>query len=327
MLGHGVNRQLPLFASVVVGDIHINVKEGNFEFEQRRVVALTTALLKASSKEVLLVLAGDIFDKNRPSLEDIKLFYNLIDSLLGKFKDILVIAGNHDKETFEFIPEVGFTAIQTVKELYGILFVPWPQIHTFSASLQSNPPSNLPALLISHARCTLGDFIEEEVSMETLSKSFSTVILGDIHHFYSPYPNIFYTSSPSNNSFVQLKENTQGFVTVDTVLNVTEVTLSLPRRELIVINGVSKLQELKLLPVNLYKIRILDTLEALQKLDRQKYKGVRFELIPLVSESNTDYGYKEQLAASVYDQLAIHMEKFKFSKSTIAEAIELIQSK
>ena len=207
--------------------------------------------------------------------------------------------------------------------MYGIQFIPWTHIHSFVDAVDEISSIQV---CISHARCTLNDFIKEEVDLTKLSAVFSKIILGDIHYFHKPKSNIHYTSSPSSTVFTQFKENMNGFIKITPNLQVEEYSINIPRRELVVFNSVKASENFKIQKDNLYKFRILDSLENLQVIDRTKDTNVSYELIPKVAEEKINTSYQEQLAKSVYEQLMDHMKKFTFSSELQLTAINRLKA-
>lgn len=311
----------------VVSDTHIVVRDGKLDFEKARIQALSKTLLTTKeTKSTSLVLLGDTFDKLRPSLEEIGIFYQFIETIRKRFTNIYVVPGNHDPlKLWTNLPKTHFEIIDTITAIDNILLVPWEYIHNFTNSLQyTNSSQNI---LLSHARCSLGSLISEEISMKTLSKHFELVILGDIHQFHSPEPNIHYCSQPSSTTFEPHKEKSKGFLIVDTEnLKIKQVHTNLPRRELISCSD-KTIGKYKLDKNNLYKLRVTGKLEDLQKIDKSKFPSVLLEFHPEVNHEEVTNSYRETLSKSVYDQLQIHMTKFKFSDSIVTDALNYIKRK
>ena len=251
---------------VVIGDLHIN-SSLSLEFEEGRLKALAKSV-KSNLRDSILVFAGDTFDRNTPSLLDIKLFYDLIEDL-SCIDATYVINGNHDETTFEFLPEVGFKYIRTPTVLNDrLMLVPYTHLQSLALHLQENNYEDL--ALISHARCTIEPYIKEEVSIELLSKSFKEVILGDIHTQPKlPFKNVTYTTSPSSVSFVGVKRDTHGYLRYHMNSCFVEFCpINIPSRQLIICKTFEEAQRhLKLTAGTSYK--------------KLRFKGTEKEVIEL----------------------------------------------
>lgn len=227
---------------LVLADIHINSSLSE-EFERSRVDALASVLEVPHYMNSTIVFAGDIFDRNTPSLTDIKIFYSLIARLNTQVSKriIYVINGNHDNSTFDYLPSSGFTHIDTPTVINNtFLLVPWT--HTKALDIYPDLKTFKDLILISHARCTIPPYITEEISIKNLSDNFKEVILGDIHTAPDlPYKNVTYTTSPSAITFSLPKNNAHGFLVVDCDKDkVSFKALDLPSKHLIVENNFDK---------------------------------------------------------------------------------------
>jgi len=185
--------------SLFVTDIHLNLRN-NRDWEQSRLLQLFDSIAKDPCEFV--ILGGDIFDLPKPSLDEINTFYQAIAKLSDK-KEVILISGNHEnlsdtKTVFDYLPKVGFRYIET-----GFLRVPGYDLY-FSSHIKCKEISNVKKdlsstrinILFSHFRANYGTFIKGEIDVKEVSDLFDYVFVGDIHHLYSPYHNVFYPSSP-----------------------------------------------------------------------------------------------------------------------------------
>ena len=218
----------------IVGDLHINSNLSE-DFETRRLTSFADIINKMSSGGTL-IFAGDVFDRNSPSLIDIKLFYTMVYSLSLK-NTIYITNGNHDSTTFNFLPEVGFKYINEPSIINDlVMIVPWTYLRELEDHLQATKYKD--KLLISHARCTIPPHITEEISIRLLSESFREVVLGDIHTQPTlPFDNVTYTTSPSNVSFTAYKKDSHGYISFNldefkpyfSILNIPTKVLLTPK--------------------------------------------------------------------------------------------------
>jgi len=270
-------------------DIHINSSK-YLEYEEEKLRLILKAIL--SHPEIdHLVLAGDIFDKAKPTLQDIKLFYDFIHKLPEHHIDI--IGGNHDPQTFKYLPHTNFTYYHETTTVGDITFIPWAQVH------EELPPS---PICISHARCSIPPHITEEVDISKFAGTYELTILGDIHSPVAPYENVVYTSSPVPIHFRALKKDSTGYLEVDIS------TRSYTRHY---INGLAKIKimttafklgdtvkALKKAPgYNLYKVVVEDYPEKLLNIQRYATNSIKIE--PKIIIDNSDVTDK---VAKVLDQ-------------------------
>jgi hypothetical protein len=293
---------------LAVGDLHIKSKH-DLEFESTRLNMLVDILLEYQGT---LVLVGDVFDSNNPSWEDIKLFYDFTDRLSKQF-DILIISGNHDFKIFNYLPQNNFKVFLEPTTIDNMTFVPWNNLEMYLAS-QSMKKDFHGDILFTHARCTIEPFIKEEVDFSLMSSLFNTVILGDIHMPHSPYPNIFYTSEPSQIHYKSYSSGNTGFIILDNGI-VTRRTTELPYRTRLEVVGVDKALSLltELPTINRYKITVEDTIANLQKLKKYNTRHVKFEPKPLIE---LQISKTEDLKQVIDGKLSIEEMLFDYVKST-----------
>jgi len=314
--------------AICLGDLHIKVSN-QLVFETNRLSKLSTALKTKHPNIFSLYLLGDVFDKNNPSLKEIKLFYGFIHDLSEHFTNIIIIDGNHDSTTFKFLPEKDFKYYEGITEIDNIVFVGWSNIVGFTHNQIHTTKCNL---LFTHARCTIPPYIIEEINFKELSEKFKLVVLGDIHSPHKPYENIWYTSEPTHNHYTKYKK-TNGWLVVDTeTLEVTRHREELPYKD---IKSFSSIQEhnqwVKTLDDdNLYKVTITDLLDEFSKLIR--HPQVTCELVPklVIDETNEEVEIKQMVKkkVSIYDILIEHTKTlYKFSEETTSKVTSRVRNK
>lgn len=213
---------------VVLADMHINSSLSE-DFERNRINILSEKLHEFT-KRATIIIAGDTFDRNTPSLIDIAIFYKFISDLkVSYLRDIYVIGGNHDSTTFNYLPSSNFIHISEPTIINNKLcLVPWTHIKQIPDISQDTNE----LILVSHARCTIPPYIVEEVNIKQLSDSFKLVVLGDIHTQPTlPFNNVKYCTSPSNVSFTVRKEKAHGFILLNTIdMESTHISLRIPSK-------------------------------------------------------------------------------------------------
>lgn len=298
---------------VCIGDLHINCKKTP-AFSRSRVMALADGLLAEPLAGQSLYLLGDTFDNNHPTLEDLKLFYDFINTLSQKYQDIIIIPGNHDHKVFQYIPHTNFKYYHDITYDNDMCFMGWSNIQ-FMHTLKKQK------VIFTHARCTIPPFIQEEISFEQLSKKADLVILGDIHHPVNTQSNIHYTYEPSRNTYTTHQKNSTGYLVVNTeTLEVTRRHPELPHKELLKFDSMAEFIEAKSLyykEPNLYKVVITDYIENLKPLG---VANMIFEYNPRVVVEEKPLKEEEELKeiisqrVSISEALLAHtQESYRFS--------------
>ena len=280
-------------SSVVLADLHINTTK-HPKFELNRVNRLIDGILAVNTKITHVILAGDIFDRNTPSLRDIQLFYYLVDKL-QQFT-IEVINGNHDFSAFEFLPQAGFTYYNDITYRDNFVFIPWSKLDMLPEVSEDKTIG-----CISHARCTIPPHIVEEVPIIQFAEKFHTTILGDIHSPMSPYPNVHYCSSPHTTHYKPFKAYTHGFILVDNEsLEIHRKWLPGPSK----IKLVTDMDNLSTVVAqctnedNLYKIVVEDYAERLKGINKKPKANVIVEPLVKVQTSKVSSRVQELLSQS-----------------------------
>jgi len=261
---------------VVLADLHINTTKYP-AFENTRIEKLIDAI--KSTEATGIIFAGDTFDRNTPTLRDIKLFYYLIGSLPDY--TIEIINGNHDPDTFNYLPHAGFTYYSEITKRDNITFVPWTKLHDLKDADQHG-------ICISHARCTIEPHIVEEYRIETFSEMFGVTVLGDIHSPISPYHNVHYCSSVSSTHFKKYKVRQHGFIVLDTeTLEIERVWINSPSKVKITSTMEQLSYSLSLCKSHdsLYKVVVEDYAEKLKGINRNPRVNTTVE--PLVKVNET----------------------------------------
>ncbi len=179
----------------IIGDVHIHLLKDTKSYEYtedlNRLIKLFD-IIKSNNYDYVVFL-GDLFDRARPSLEEIALATELMKGL----NNVIIVDGNHEAvtkttSTFEYIsvPNTMYKTYETITiEGTTIRLLGYKNIQKYAVQPSAN-------ILLSHLRCNLGAFIKEEIPLDVLAKRYDTVILGDIHDAISPLDNVHYTSSP-----------------------------------------------------------------------------------------------------------------------------------
>jgi DNA repair exonuclease SbcCD nuclease subunit len=302
--------------------MHISTKQ-NLEFEQRRIEALASTLEKYKDLDYSLFLLGDVFDRNKLTLPEIDIFYKFIDKVSKVFKDIKIIAGNHDSTCFKYLPQINFTYYDAPTVIDNYVLVGHPEIDKYLSYISCKQQDT--KIIFTHARCSIEPYIKEEVSFELMSKSFDLVCLGDIHSLEVPYPNVHYTTEPTHNHYTEYKKDTCGYIIVDTdTLSVERVFTDLPYKTKV--SGCTVKDVYKLLDTfktnNLYKVVVEDNILNFRGLPQRPH--IKYELVPLIVQSTLDV--EEELKDLISSKVSIEDTLLNYTKDTYKYSLETFNS-
>lgn len=280
----------------LVGDVHLTQSK-NKEFEANRFVSLCRTI--STKKYDMVIFIGDLFDKARPSLEEIQLLQLMVSHLNRVGVRTIVLDGNHeavnkDSSTYDYLRIEGLEYLS-----YDMIIVEDVKIHTLGYK-NLNKYILLPKcdILLSHFRSNFG-IIKEEVNTEEIAKKANTVFLGDIHQVYSPLPNVHYTSSPYGIHFS--KENHKhGYIelTVDKgTYEFCNIELELPTKRILdlSIEACKNIQN----TTDLLRVRVKGSSEELESLP--KYNNVQYVVSLLLQEAETTVNTKTDILESLID--------------------------
>jgi DNA repair exonuclease SbcCD nuclease subunit len=299
----------------VVSDIHINLRKYE-KFEESRVRQLGELL--SAKQYSTIIINGDLFDRARPSLEEIKLAQDFISSLLPA--TVYVLDGNHEAidirkrlSTFDFIHLQD--CIYVKNDNVSIDGVPVYLCSWSHLSFLTNITAES-KICISHLRADAGKYIKAERSMD-FTKKFDLVILGDIHKMFSPFDNTHYTGSPyavsfnsaiPSGSYIELTTSTQEW---------QWVTLDLPQK--VKLKG--NVELISKIPFNdnyLYKCEVEDTIENLRQL--RAYSNV--EYIKIVKQVKVEVEKPDVIDfTDLLTNAVIKTSKYKGKKAATAKKI------
>lgn len=274
----------------LVGDVHLTQSKHK-EFEANRFVSLCNTI--STKKYDMVIFMGDLFDKARPSLEEIQLLQSCIFKLNTTGTQTLVLDGNHeavtkDSSTFDYLRIEGLEYLP-----YDLLDIEGVKIHTLGYS-NLNKYILLPKcdILLSHFRSNMG-IIKEEISTQEVSKKAHTVFLGDIHQAYSPLPNVHYTSSPYGIHFS--KENHKhGYIELildNGKYEFSRVSLDLPTKIILDLSTkqCSSIKDTQ----NLLRVRVVGTSEELEALP--KYSNVQYVMSLVLKQEDVQIHHKTDI--------------------------------
>lgn len=315
----GINPQ-PI---AIVADIHVTLTK-NTRFEVERFEGLIDTLVEKSYP--IIVIAGDLFHKARPSLEEIALVTKGIKKLC-RTSTVYILAGNHEVvkqgfSTFDYlnfhIPKYCYVIKDGVIEYNGVKL----HLKDWETITKHVTTYNKSDILISHFRSNLG-IIKEELNVELLSTNYDKVIAGDIHHRHKPFPNIMYCSSPYSTKYVNPSE-LEEFGYIELYINETNsecryVTLDLPSK-LKVKCGRKDLEEtIKRYSKHLLRVIITGTLEELHELPM--YDNVQY--VKNIIENTYTESTSSTQAVSIIDSIVSTLPESVDKSKAIAILLDL----
>ena len=222
---------------IITADWHIRIKPDIPEaWQVNRYRNLFQVVINhCKQRNAQLILAGDIFDRNRPSLLEMQLFTELVTDLNAEGITTWLISGNHEtigrgESTFDYFVPLFQTLPCITYNTSNEIFHPFTDegcdLYLVGHPALSRPDyarselrGKVTNILVSHFRCTVNQFIQEELNVEKFTEWFDHVFAGDIHMPYQD-DKLVYTNHPINSSF----ETTPNCGLLHVTLNNGEVT-------------------------------------------------------------------------------------------------------
>lgn len=202
-------------------DIHIKLGQKNVpvEWAKNRYSMLNQELSELSKKVDLVVIGGDIFDK-LPNIEELEIFFELINGLQA---ETIIYSGNHEavKKDTTFLSNlklvVGLinTKVRIIDDFYsyrGIDFIPYNKLKEWEKDPSKFKGSG--NVLCTHVRGEIPPHVTAEIDLE-LFNSWKVVLAGDLHSHDNCQRNILYPGSPVTTSFHRSKVDT-GVIIIST---------------------------------------------------------------------------------------------------------------
>lgn len=213
-------------------DLHIKVgqKDVPIDWAKRRYYLLFEEIYKLQDSCDLLVVGGDIFDKN-PNMEELELYWDFISKLSVR---TIIYSGNHEaikKDTtfFTFLKRAtnklnsSVTIVDDYYSIDNIDFIPYNRLKDkeWPEHLHGN-------ILCTHVRGEIPPHVKPEINLDKLNR-WDLVLAGDLHSYENSQRNILYPGSPITTSFHRNLVST-GVIILDTeTLEHTWIKLDLPQ--------------------------------------------------------------------------------------------------
>lgn len=184
----------------IIADIHIKLGQKNVPVAwQRNRFRLLARELGELDFDVL-VIAGDLLDTAKPTVDEIGLMFDFLHSVCGKK---ILIPGNHemvDKVTdcYEslttMLEATNTEVIRTFETRYGVDFIPYNIIK------ESKWPTPNSRVAVTHVRGEIPPHVKPEIDLDRFS-AYEKVFAGDLHSFTNSQANLLYPGSPFTTSF------------------------------------------------------------------------------------------------------------------------------
>lgn len=325
---------------IVTADWHIKIRpDVDVDWQVDRYVQLIDTMVQhCLDHGAVLILAGDILDKNRPSMQELSLFIHLIHRLEDAEIDTYLISGNHESlgrgecvydYLREYLWSTAFIDYQPKSEMcqcgdtkYTFHFVGHPQIGTL---LTAPKLPDEKQILFSHFRATINQFIQEEIDVEKCLEPYELCFAGDIHaplEFHDG--RLIYTSAPVNSCFEAKPDCGYVLLTLDDEeLKWERVSLDLPN--LIAITCTAEDYKETVDTYHFYQIKVQGTPDELRMITTDK------ENVKLIKEPIVDHEFvevaEEQFTSEVSTEKALvaYMEEMGLTTDKISQMMEVFQ--
>lgn len=250
---------------LIVADIHIKLGQRKVpkDWQASRVMALAHEINKHEVD--LVVVAGDLFDTAKPTIEEVGLTLDFLAAIKQKK---VVFPGNHEMATKKkdcfYALERTFDLMDTiVVRDFDSDLIPNVDIIPYNVIHQEFPATSN-KLAITHVRGEIPPHVEPEIDLARLSQ-YDVVYAGDLHSRTNSQLNIKYPGSPFSTSFHRSPSNkgSTGLYIVDTVTQEDEwIQLDLP--EMLRLKA-DKAEDMVADPVNIVIYELEGGLEELAK--------------------------------------------------------------
>lgn len=325
---------------ICTADIHVWLRrEVPEEWQINRYQMLFRELIFLCRKhDAGLIIAGDLFEKSDPSLEELELVLKFFHDLKSEGIYVALVSGNHETigngiDTFQFL-DTG--PGRTIDVDYGtpwhtyypqedatIFFVNHCDLSQFMAEeLPQERKANL-QILVSHFRCSYNQYVREEIDVAKLLEPFDLCIAGDIH---APFNDgkLWYTNNPVNKEFQKSADCGVLLLEIDSgKYQLTRIPLQLPALIQLSSNADEALPETN--DTDYYRINVTGTHTELREVEIDK-PNVKVNKVPRVEEALT-LAVDEEVATerSIEDELVSYLRDIGYSDDYVSEMMSALR--
>ena len=216
---------------LLIADIHIKLGQKNVpkSWQKNRFTLLAQEINKVSGVS-RVIIAGDLLDVPDPSIEEVGLMYDFLNSIE---KPIILIPGNHElvsnkedcfKPLTSMLKDLGVECYYEFTNAYGIDFIP------YNILKDKEWPKPLSKYAVTHVRGEIPPHVSPEVDLSKFA-AYEKVFAGDLHSYKNSQGNILYPGSPMVTSFHRNEiRGANGYLLIDeNTFEHTWVELELPQ--------------------------------------------------------------------------------------------------
>lgn len=284
--------------------------------------------------DAVLVLAGDLLDRNRPSLQELNLLMEFLTEVDRRKITTYLISGNHENlgqgaSTYDylqaFLSKLDYVQYNSSNEIFvplannvDLYMIGHPALATGYNEAREGKTS----ILVSHFRPTVNQFIQEEICVADLIEPYDLVVAGDIHMpldlfdgklQYTNHPiNSCYESTP-NCGILLVEANGAGYR--------TERIGTLTRSLISIKTTAAEYEEPEVIEGNedYYRIEVTGSPEELRKITTDKWYIKLLKVPEVVSEYVAEESVTEIKNVSLEQSLKDYMQSMNMDEETIGK--------
>jgi DNA repair exonuclease SbcCD nuclease subunit len=337
---------------VCCADIHLWIKKDvPEEWQVNRYMQLFESLINLCKEhDAGLFIAGDFFERADPTQEEIQLALVFFRQLKEAGIRVYLISGNHEtlreaksdsdlgECTFDYLDAglnktldicygAGGSLFALNKEDCAFHFVNYHNLRQFAKKTRTKKElqdggSKL-NILVTHFRCTVNQFIKEEVDVEALIEPFDLCIAGDIHQPLT-VGKLVYTNNPINKEFEREVECGVVLLSIHQgTFEVRRIPMNLPALRQINIKADEPLPELN--KTDFYRVEIEGTIDQLKGLTAP-LDNVKLIKVPVVDEVLATPEEEETAChQSLEQELLAYMQELKYHEKKINDMLAVFK--
>jgi len=331
---------MPKTKLVITGDWHIRIKPDIPEAWQiNRYHLLFDEVIRICLEHgARLVLSGDILDRNRPSLVELQLVTRFLNRCDVNNLTTYLISGNHESlglgtSTYDylspFLSKLEYVHYNPSNEIFvplendvDLYLVGHPALPSYEAGDLRTDKTNI---LVSHFRCTVNQFIQEELDVAKFIEPFDTCYASDIHMPLDLYDGkLKYTNHPLNSCFEAKAEC--GLLLVEANgagLKDTRIKLSLPN--LVQVTTTAADYEDTLDDVDYYRIEVKGSPDELRSITTASANTKLLKVPDVVSEYVAETETEEINNVGLEDSLLGYLTEMQVPEETITKMMKIYQ--
>lgn len=334
---------------VVTADWHIRIRPDIPEDWQllRYRGLFFTIICNCIMYDATLVLAGDILDRNRPSLQELNLLMEFLSEVNSRGITTYLISGNHENlgqgaSTYDylqtFLSKLENVHYNSSNEIFvplennvDLYMVGHPALATYEHSELRKGKANI---LVSHFRPTVNQFIQEEIDVVKFIAPYSMTVAGDIHMPLKLYDaRLMYTNHPINSCYEADPDCSFLLLEADGTGIRAERKCTFSRNLISIKTTAADYVEPEVVEDNedFYRIEVTGSPEELRKITTDKWYIKLLKVPEVISEYVADttevtkivnfggklYSVKVPVYASLEESLQSYMQSLNMDEETI----------